>query len=105
MKEHLRSVTAADNDRNIGAEPRIVSIEEMSMNVIIQLIQKELERSRTQADLADLKSALSSLHNPSSMSSHDSPIINWGQTNYQYVLNSAENTCKPTVQVLQHDIV
>ena len=72
MSEHLRSVTAADNDRNIGAEPRIVS----SMNVIIQLIQKELERSRTQADLADLKSALSSLHNPSSMSSHDSPIIN-----------------------------
>ena len=86
MSEHLRSVTAADNDRNIGAEPRIVSIEETRMNVIIQLIQKhreedQLERSRTQADIADLKSALSSLHNPSSISSHDSPIINRGRTN------------------------
>ena len=117
MSEHLGSITAADNDRHIGAEPRIVSIEETSMNVIIQLIQKnreedQLERSRTQADIADLKSALSSLHNPSPMSSHDSPIINRGPTNRRTsmffgspILNSAENTCKPTVQVLQHDIV
>ena len=40
MSEHLGSITAADDDRHIGAEPRIVSIEETSMNVIIQLIQK-----------------------------------------------------------------
>ena len=87
------------------------------MKVITQLIQKhreedQLERSWTQADIADLKSALSTLHNPSPMSSHDSPIINRGPTNRRTsmffgspLLNSAENTCKPTVQVLQHDIV
>ena len=43
MSEHLGSVTAADNDWNIGAEPRIVSKEETSMNIIIQLIQKHSE--------------------------------------------------------------
>ena len=110
MSEHLGSVAATDNDRNVGAEPRIVTNEETTMKVIIQLIQKhreedQLERSRTQADIADLKSALSSLHNHSPMSSHDSPIINRGPTNRRTsmffgspLLNSAENTCKPTVQ-------
>ena len=86
MSEHLGSVAATDNNRNIGAEPRVVFNEETSVKVIIQLIQKhreedQLERSRTQADIADLESALSSLHNPSPMSSHDSPIINRGPTN------------------------
>ena len=66
MSEYLGSITTADDDRQIGTEPRIVSVEESSMNEIIQLIQKEreedqLERFRTQTDIADLKSALSSL--------------------------------------------
>ena len=52
MSEHLGSIIAADNDRQIGAESQIVSIEETSMKVIIQLIQKnreedQLKRSRT----------------------------------------------------------
>ena len=117
MSEHLGSTTAAVDDPQIGTAPRIASVEENSMNVILQLIQKnreedQLERSRTQADIADLKSALSSLRNPSPMSSHDSPIINRGPTNRRTsmffgspILNSVENISKPTVQVLQHDIV
>ena len=56
MSEHLGSVTATDNDRNVDAEPRIVTNEETTMKVIIQLIQKhreedQLERSRTRADI------------------------------------------------------
>ena len=52
MSEHLGSIIAADNYRQIGAESQIVSIEETSMKVIIQLIQKnreedQLKRSRT----------------------------------------------------------
>ena len=117
MSEHLGSTTAAVNDPQIGTASKIASVEEISMNVILQLIQKnreedQLERSRTQADIADLKSALSSLRNPSPMSSHDSPIINRGPTNRRTsmffgspILNSVENISKPTVQVLQHDIV
>ena len=63
MSEHLRSTTAAVNDPQIGTAPRIASVEETSMNVILQLIQKnreedQLERSRTQADIADLKSVI-----------------------------------------------
>ena len=86
MSEHLGSIIAADNDRQIGAESQIVSIEETSMKVIIQLIQRNiegdrLEHSRTQGDIADHKSALSSLHNPSPISSHDSPNINRGSRN------------------------
>ena len=117
MSEHLGSTTAAVNDPQIGTAPKIASVEEISMNVILQLIHKnrvedQLERSRTQADIADLKSALSSLRNPSPMSSHDSPIVNRGPTNRQTsmffgspILNSVENISKPTVQVLQYDIV
>ena len=117
MSEHLGSTTAAVNDTQIGTAPKIASVEETSMNAILQLIQKkreedQLERSRTQADIADLKSALSLLRNPSPKSSHDSPTINRGPTNRRTsmffespILNSVENTSKPTVQVLQHDIV
>ena len=117
MSEHHGSTTAAVNDPQIGTASKIASVEEISMNVILQLIQKnreedQLERSWTQADIADLKSALSSLRNPSPMSSHDSSIINRGPTNRRTsmffgspILNSVENISKLTGQVLQHDIV
>ena len=46
MSEHLGSIIAADNDRQIGAESQIVSIEEACMKVIIQLIQRNIEGDR-----------------------------------------------------------
>ena len=46
MSGHLGSIIAADNDRQIGAESQIVSIEETSMKVIIQLIQKNREEDQ-----------------------------------------------------------
>ena len=106
-----------ESDTKPTTDTRAFSAEETNMNTIIQLIQRnrdedQLERSRTRSDIADLKSALSALQNTSPMCSIDSPIINRARNTRRTSMffgspapTTSDNAFRPTVQVLQHDIV
>ena len=116
MSEYSGSTLANANEVPT-IEPTATPVEEATIHTIIQLIQRNREedlqeRSRTSADIADLRSALSALHNPSEMSSRDSPIVNRGQTNRRTSMffgspapTTSETAYRSNVQVLQHDIV
>ena len=107
MSEYSGDTNAHDNDLKPSTEQTAM---------IIQLIQQnrdedKLERSQTKADIADLRSALSSVHNTSPMSFHDSPIINRIPTTRRTSMffgsppPTSETAYKTNVQVLRHEIV
>lgn len=113
MSEYSGDTSAHDNDLKPTTEPTAISAE---ISMIMQLIQQnrdedKLERSQTKADIADLRSALSAVHNTSPMSFHDSPIINRIPTTRRTSMffgsppPTSETAYKTNVQVLQHDIV
>ena len=113
MSEYSGDTNAPDNDLKPTTEPTAMSAE---ISMILQLIQQhrdedKLERSQTKSDIADLRSALSAVHNTSPMSFHESPIINRMPTTRRTSMffGSPSPTLgtayKTNVQVLQHDIV
>ena len=110
MSEYSGDTNAHDNDLKPTTEQTAISAE---IIMIIQLIQQnrdedKLERSQTKEDIADLRSALSAVHNTSPMSFHDSPIINRIPTTSMFFGSpppTSETAYKTNVQVLQHDIV
>ena len=67
MSEYSGDTNAPDNDLKPTTEPTAMSAE---ISMILQPIQQhrdedKLERSQTKSDIADLRSALSAVHNTS----------------------------------------